>query len=308
MGVGTAAAEDFPAGALRLIVPFPAGGPTDAVARIFAEALKDVLARPVIVENKPGAAGTIGVRYALQAAANGTTWLIGNNQTHATAPFLIKDAGYDPRKDFASVASLVDMHHVLVARNDLGVTGLPGLIAMARATPGTLNFGSTGIGSGSHLSMEMLMAKANLRLQHVPFQGAGQMAGEISAGRLDLALAVLPTVSAAIAARQLRALGVAGRARAPQLPSVPTLAEQGVPETEAESWLALFAAARTPPALTEKMGQIVRHCLTRADVAARIEALGLSVRLRDGAALHAFQAAEITRWADVIKAAGLQPE
>ncbi len=308
LATGCAWAETIPAGPLRIIVPFPAGGPTDALARILAELMKDELARPVIVENKPGAAGAIGTRYALNAPADGSVWLVGNIQTHATAPFLIKDAGYDPVADFQPVTGLVVMHHVLVVRKDIGVATIADVVQRATLAPGKLNFGSTGVGSGSHLSMELLMARTGIRMQHVPFQGAAQMAGEIAASRLDLALAVLPTVTAPIEAGQVVALCVAGHERAPQLPSVPTIAEQGIKDAEAESWLALFANSRVSKALTDEVGRRIRIRLDRPEVRARIESLGLTVRARDSDAFRAFQTSEIARWGDVIRTIRLKPE
>ncbi len=292
----------------RIVVPFPAGGPTDALARIVADELKDDLGRAVIVENKPGASGAIGTRYVLNAPADGSVWLVGNIQTHATAPFLIKDAGYDPVADFRPAAGLVDMHHVLIVRKDLGTADVAALIARAKEQPGKLNFGSTGIGSGSHLSMENFMMRTGTRMQHVPFQGAAQMAGEIAAGRLDLALAVLPTVTGPIESQQVTALAVAGKERAPQVPAVPTLSEQGVKDAEAESWLALFAAKGVERAMVDDIGQRVRARMARPDVRARIEKLGLTVSPRDGVAFAAFQQSEIKRWGDVIKTVGLKPE
>ena len=301
---------------LRIIVPFPAGGPTDALARILADELKSSGDRPVIVENKPGASGTIGTRAVLHAPADDFTVLLGNIQTHATAPFLIKDAGYDPIADFVPICGLVDMHHVLVVRKDWGITSVAVLIERAKATPGKLNFGSTGVGSGSHLAMELFMSRTGTKMQHVPYQGAAQMAGEIAAGRLDLALAVLPTVTAPIEAGQIAALAVASKSRAIQLPTVPTLSEQGVDGAEAESWLALFSrtpAASANPGLTEHLGTsiygpIIRDRLARPDVQARVEKLGLSLALRQGFEFRAFQSAEIERWGAIIRSIGLKPE
>ena len=292
----------------RIVVPFPAGGPTDALARIIADELKDDLGRAVIVENKPGASGAIGTRYVLNAPADGSVWLVGNIQTHATAPFLIKDAGYDPVTDFQPATGLVDMHHVLIVRKDLGAADVAALVARAKEQPGKLNFGSTGMGSGSHLSMENFMMRTGTRMQHVPFQGAAQMAGEIAAGRLDLALAVLPTVTGPIEAKQVTALAVAGKQRAPQLSAVPTLAEQGVKDAEAESWLALFAAKGVDRTIVDDMGQRVRARMARPDVQARIENLGLTVSPRDGPAFTSFQQSEIRRWGEVIRTVGLKPE
>lgn len=293
---------------LRIVVPFPPGGPTDAVARIVAEGLRGRLARPVLVENKPGAAGTIGVRHVLAAPADGTTWLVGNNQTHATAPFLVKDAGYDPLRDFTAVSGLADMHHVLVVRPDLAVEGMAGFLAHARANPSKLTYGSTGIGSGSHLAMELLMARTSVTLRHIPFQGAAQMVGEIAAKRLDGALAIVPSVAAMVSAGQLKALGVAGARRAPQLPATPSMAEQGLDGVEAESWLGLFARASVPVADVAAMTDHVAAVLRAPEVVQQVERLGLSVSLRDAAALATFQRREIERWRSVIEATGLRPE
>ncbi len=300
-------------GPFRVVVPFPAGGPTDALARILADEMKTALARPVIVENKPVASGAIGTRYVLAAPRESLTLLVGNIQTHATAPFLIKEAGYDPVADFDVVCGLVDMHHVLIVRKDLGATNVAALVERAKAAPGKLNFGSTGVGSGSHLAMEMFMARTGTQMQHVPYQGAAQMAAEIAAGRLDLALAVLPTVTAAIEAGQVTPLAVAGTTRAVQLPDVPTLAEQGIAGAEAESWLALFARRQEGGGVAGQTGiaeveKIVRERLGGPEAKARVEKLGLSLALRTGSEFRAFQAAEIERWGKIIRAVGLKPE
>lgn len=305
---GEAAGQTLPPGPLRIIVPFPPGGPTDAVTRIVAEEIRQDLRRPVVVQNRPGASGTLGTRAALSARADGTTLLIGNNQTQATAPFLVRDAGYNPRTDLQPIVGLADMHHVLVVRNGLGISTVSGLIETARAAPGRLNYGSTGVGSGSHLAMELLMVKTGTRMQHVPFTGAAQLIGEIAAGRLDVALAVMPTVLGQVAARSIVALATAARIRAPQLPDVPTLAQAGIAGAEAESWLALFAHAHVPDALAALLGARIRRLLIRAPVKARIEALGLSLAPRTADEFRVFQAREITRWGDVIALAGLRPE
>jgi tripartite-type tricarboxylate transporter receptor subunit TctC len=292
---------------IRIVVPFPAGGPTDAVARVIAAELRSDLRRAVIVENKPGASGTIGTRYALTSShADGTVLLIGNNQTMATAPYLIPDAGYNPRTDLQPVSGLVDMHHVLVVRNGLDVRDVAGLIALAKSSPGKLNYGSTGIGSGSHLAMELFMTITGTRMQHVPFQGAGQLAGEIAAERLDLALAVLPTVVGPVSGGSMRALAVAGRERAPQLPSVPTLEEAGVADAAAESWLALFVNARVPDNIVQFLDVRIRRILARAAVKSRLEGLGLSVAPRSSEEFRVFHGREIARWGDVVAKADMR--
>lgn len=305
---GDAAGQTLPPGPLRLIVPFPPGGPTDAVTRILADEVRQDLRRPVVIQNRPGASGTLGTRAALSAPPDGKTLLIGNNQTQATAPFLIRDAGYNPRTDLQPIVGLADMHHVLVVRKGLDISSVSGLIDKAKGAAGRLNYGSTGVGSGSHLAMELFMLRTSTRMQHVPFTGAAQLIGEMAAGRLDVALAVLPTVVGQVAAGSIVALATAARVRAPQLPHVPTLMQTGIAGAEAESWLALFAHAHVPDALAALMGARFRRLLIRPSVRARIEALGLSLAPRTADEFRVFQAREIARWGEVIALAGLKPE
>lgn len=305
---GEALGQGGGVGALRIILPFPPGGPTDAVTRILANELLHDLRRPVIVENKTGGSGTIGTRLALAGKPDGTTLLIGNNQTQATAHFLIRDAGYNPRTDLQPVSGIAGMNHVLVVRKGLGASGVSQLVARAKEAPGKLNYGSTGIGSGSHLGMELFMLRTGARMQHVPFGGAAQMVGEIAAERLDAALAILPAVVGLIEAKSLVALAVAAYERAPQLSAVPTLAQAGVADAEAESWLGLFVDARVPDGTVAQLGGLVRRALARPAVKARIEALGMSLSPRTSDEFRVFQAREIARWGEVIRAIGLQPE
>ena len=293
---------------LRIIVPFPPGGPTDAVSRILANELIHDLRRAVVVENKTGASGTIGTRLALAGKPDGTTLLIGNNQAQATAHYLIRDAGYNPRTDLKPVSGIADMHHILVVRKGLGISDVPALIAKAKEAPGRLNYGSTGVGSGSHLAMELFKVRTDTRMQHVPFGGAAQMVAEIVAERLDVALAVLPAVVGLIEAKSLVALAVAAHGRAPQLADVPTLAQAGVTDAEAESWLGLFVDARVPDTIVTQMGGYVRRALARPAVKTRIEALGMSLAPRTSDEFRVFQAREIARWGEVIQIVGLKPE
>jgi len=301
-----ASAQAFPVQQIRIVVPYPPGGPTDALARIVATELGAALKHTVIVENKPGASGVIGVKYALQLPADGHTLVLGNNQTHATNALLLKSAGYDPAIDFQPVAGLADLQHVLVVRHSLGVSSVEEFLSVARKT--RLNYGSTGVGSGSHLAMELLAARAGVSMQHVAYKGAAQLALDIVTDQLDAALAIVPSVLSQINGGQVRALAVASRRRSPQLPAVRTLAEQGVTEAESDSWLALFTHATVPADIVARLGRIVIEGLGKPAVADALFRQGTAINLRSAPDFSLFHRDEIEKWAKVVKAANVMIE
>lgn len=300
---GSALAQAFPAKQIRIVVPYPAGGPTDALARIVANELQIALGQNVIVENKPGASGAVGTREVAKADADGHTLVLGNNQTHATNAFLLKEPGYDPIKDFVPVAGLADLQHALVVRKDLGVKTVAALIAHAKANAGKMNYGSTGVGSGSHLTMELFKTKTGIDMTHVPFRGAAPLATEIVAGRIDAAFSTLSAVLGQIQGGEMIAIAIASDGAAPQLPDVPLLKTQGVTGSEGDSWLALFAPAATPPAAVESISKAALAALAKPDIKAKAQGLGIAVNTRDPAAFRAYHAAEMKKWSDVITAA-----
>lgn len=301
-------AQTFPAKPVRIVVPYPPGGPTDALARIIANEIQGDLGQSVIVENKPGGAGSIGTRGVAKGEADGYTLVLGNNQTHVNNRFLIKDADYDPVKDFAPVAGLADLQHVLVVRNDLPAKNIAELVALAKKDPGKLNYGSTGIGSGSHLAMELFKTKTGTDMTHIPYQGAGPMAAEVMAGRIDLAFATLPSVLGQIKAGSMRALALASGVRNPQLPDVPLLKEQGLPDAEADSWLALFVPAATPAPAQERLSKAVLAAMAKPQLAEGAAKLGFVLSVRDPKAFAAYHNAEMAKWEAVIKAAKVEAQ
>ncbi len=301
-----ASAQAFPSKQIRIVVPYPAGGPTDALARIVAAELQGSLGQTVIVENKPGASGAIGTREVARAEADGHTLVLGNNQTHATNALLLKEPGYDPVRDFVPIAGLADLQHVLVVRKSLGVTDVAGLVAHAKKEPGKMNYGSTGVGSGSHLTMELFKTRTGCDMVHVPFRGAAPMAIEIVGGRIDVAFATLPSVLGQIEGGEMIAIAIASTVRAPQLPAVPLLAEQGIKDAEGDSWLALFAPSATPTTAVDLLGRAVIAALAKPDVKANAIKQGIAVNVRDGAAFKPYLAAEIGKWAGVIKDANVK--
>ncbi len=301
-----ALAQDFPAKTIRVIVPYPPGGPTDALARLVAQEMQGSLGQTVIVENRPGAAGAIGSREGAKSDPDGHTLVLGNNQTHATNAILLKEPGYDPLVDFTPVAGLADLQHALVVSNQLAVKTVADLVALAKKEPGKLNYGSTGVGSGSHLTMELFKARTGTQMQHVPFAGAAPMATEIVAGRIDVAFSTLSAVLGQLQGGTMRALAIASNVRAPQLPEVPLLKEQGVVDSEGDSWLALFAPAKTPAPVVEKLSGVVLAAMAKPAIVEQATKLGIAVNPRGAAAFRTYQEAELKKWAEVVRAANVK--
>ncbi len=298
-------AQAFPVKQIRIVVPYPAGGPTDALARIVAADLQVQLGQTVIVENKPGASGAVGTREVAKADPDGHTLVLSTNQTHVTNVYLLKEPGYDPVKDFVPVAGLADLQHALVVRKHLGVSSVAELVALAKKDPDKLNYGSTGVGSGSHLTMELFKTRTGTHMTHVPFRGAAPMTLEIVAGRIDVSFATLPSVLGQIQGGEMKALALASGMRAPQVPDVPLLKEQGVLAAEGDAWLALFAPAATPAGAVAKLTEAVMAALAKPEVRANAIKQGIAVNVRDSKAFQAYHAAEMIKWSDVIKAANV---
>ena len=303
-----ARAQAFPSKVIKMVVAYPAGGPTDAIARFVAQDLGAALGQNCIVENMAGASGAVGTRYVAKADPDGHTITFGNNQTHGNNMFLLKDPGYDAIKDFAPLAGAGAFEHAFVVRKDLPAKNLQEFIALAKSKPGELNYGSTGVGSGSHLSTELFMVRTGIKMQHVPFRGAAPLVQEMVAGRIDIANSTLPSVIAQIQAGELRALGLASPKRNAQVPDVPTLREGGVTNADAESWAGFFAPAATPAPILDRLSKEIIASLNKPDTKDRIIKLGFSLNVRDPAAFRPFHDNEMKVWADVIKAAGVKPE
>ena len=299
-------AQGFPSKSVTIVVPYPAGGPTDAIARIVGQAIEETLKQKVVVENKAGASGSIGTRAVATGDADGHTIVFGNNQTHGNNMFLMKEPGYDAIKDFAPLAGVGAFPHALVVRNGLAAKTLPELIALAKKDPGKLNYGSTGNGSGSHLSMELLMKRTGISMQHIPYKGAAPLVQDIVGDRIDVSLSTLPSVIKQIQAGTMRGLGVASAERVKQLPYLKTFREQGIANADAESWAAFFAPAKTPKAALDALSGALLAALKSAPVAEKISALGFDLKPRDPAAFKPYLEAEINTWKEIIAAAGIQ--
>jgi tripartite-type tricarboxylate transporter receptor subunit TctC len=222
--------------------------------------------------------------------------------------FLLSNPGYDAIKDFAPLAGIGAFEHVFVVPKDSPVKSIPDLVALAKKDPGKLNYGSTGIGSGSHLATELFMVRTGIKMTHVPFRGAAPLVQEIMAGRIDVSNSTLPSVLGQVQSGDIRAIAIASPQRTSTLPDVPTLEEQGVKGANAESWAAFFAPVATPKPILDKLSGSILGALNKPDIKDRIAKLGFTLNLRDPEAFRPYLAHEIQTWADIIKAAGIKPE
>ncbi len=302
------AADWVPAQPIRMVVAYPAGGPTDVIARIVAADIAEALQQQVIVDNVSGGAGAIGTRAVAKAKPDGLTITFGNNQTHGNNMFMLKEPGYDAVKDFAPLAGAGAFEHVFVVRNDLPAHSIQDAIKLAKEKPGALNYGSTGIGSGSHLSTELFMARTGIKMTHIPYRGAPPLVQDLIGGRIDISNSTLPSVLAQIDGGKIRAIALGSTRRNPKLPNVPTLEEQGVTGANASSWAGFFAPAGTPAPILDRLSREILASLAKPTVVERIDKLGFTIEPRDPAAFRPYQIQEIATWVQIAKDAGIQPE
>lgn len=301
-------AAAWPDKPVRIIVPFAAGGSTDIVARKVAQRLGQLTNQPFVVENKPGAGGTLGAAYARGQPADGYSLFLGTVSTQSVAPFLYKTLPYDPLKDFRGLAMIASVPNVVVVNKDLKLHDLKGLIATARSKPGGLTYGSSGLGSSNHLATEALRASLDIPATHVPYRGSGPALTDTMAGHVDFMLDVAMTSLPYIKRGDLNAVAVTSRQRLDVLPDVPTVAEQGFPDFEALGWFGLFAPAQTPEDVAAKIAGLVRQVVTEKDMTAYFEAQGATA---SGVTLKDFDdvvAADRAHWGKVAELAKIKPE
>ncbi len=299
MGVsGTARA--FPDRPIRLVVPYGPGGITDIAARILAPRLGSELGQPVVVDNRPGGAAMIGFGLAARSAPDGYTLVLATTALAAN-PVLFRNIPYDARADFAPVSLVGLVPTVLVVPQASEATTLLDFIAMVRARPGVLNYGSAGNGSGNHLSAEMFNNAAGLSAVHVPYRGGGQVMTDLVANRLSYVFAVLPTAYPFIQSGQLRALAVTSAQRNAALPDVPTVAEVAVPGFALNEWLGLFGPAGLPAPIAARIHAGVQAALRDPDVAERFRGIGVEAQGSGPEALAAHLDHELKRWADLAR-------
>ena len=267
---GPAAAQVYPTRPVTIVVPFAAGGGNDILARLLAQHMGQALGQQFVIENRAGAAGTIGARAVAKALPDGHTLMVGHSGVFAIAPALYADPGYDPRRDFAPIGLIASYQQILVAHPSLPTRSIADLIALARKQPGKITYATAGIGSGSHVSTELFATMADVKLTHVPYRGTGAMQGDLVGGHVDMAISTFPSVFGQIRSGLLRTIAVTGEARSSIFPDVPTIAESGVPGYAAVIHYGMVAPAGISRAVADRLNAELRAALGSEDVRARI--------------------------------------
>ncbi len=296
----------FPSRAVRLVVGYPAGGSTDVVARLTAERLSRRWGQPVIVENRPGAAGTLGADAVAKAPSDGYTLLIGASGEMAVARAGMKAIPYAPQ-DFAAIALLTEQPLLFLLNPSVPAATLADFIALAKAEPGRFNYASFGNATANHLLMELFRAEAGIALTHVPYRGAAPAITDLLAGQVQLTMDTIPTALPHLEAGRLRALALTRASRSAAAPKVPTMAECGFPKVVGGTWASLVAPARTPPEVLATIGAAVQ-VIWREGLGEAVRERGLEPMGYDAPAAAAFIAAEQAKWLAIAAAAGVQPE
>ena len=300
LAVAPAAAQDFPSRIIRIVVAFPAGGPTDLVARLLADKLKASLGQNVIVENKPGANGAIGADYVAKGEADGHLLFLTTAGAVVVTPHLSKP-NYDLLRDFAPVTLVVRPTTILVVKPETPVNAAKDLAALARDKPNAIPFASTGSGSMPHLALELFQASAGVKFLHVPYRGAAPAITDLLGGQVQALFADTPVLLPHIRGGKLKAIGAASASRNPLLPDVGTLAEQGFPDTVADNWYGLLAPAKTPPAVLAKLHGAVVAALNAPDVNEKLVQLGAVPAPMSSAEFGKLLSEEHARWGRVVR-------
>jgi tripartite-type tricarboxylate transporter receptor subunit TctC len=301
-------AQAFPTKPLRFVVPFAAGGGSDLVARTVAAKLTETLSHPVIVDNRPGAAGALGAELAAKAPADGHTLLLGSNGPLAINPHLHPKLQYDAARDFAPVALVTVMPFVLVTHPSLPVKSVKALIALAKARPGELNYASPGSGSSTHLANELLKSMTGMDITHVAYKGVAPAATDLLSGQVQMMSGDLSTLLPHVKAGRMRALAVTSARRSTLLPEMPTVAESGVPGYDATGWFGVLVPAGTSQTTIERLNAAILKGVSVADARERLGALGGEVAVGSPEQFGAYIRNESAKWAKVIRAIGLKAE
>jgi tripartite-type tricarboxylate transporter receptor subunit TctC len=306
--VASSHAQDYPNRPVKIVVPYPAGGSNDVIARILAQRLSEDLKQQFIVENRAGANGNVGAASVATGDADGYTLFLTAPGPLTINQSLYDKLSFDPTKDFAPVALVASVPIVLMVHPDVKAANVKDLIALAQAQPGKLNFGSSGIGSTNHLAGELLKSMAKVDIVHVAYKGAAPAMNDLVGGHIPIMFDNMPAALPQVGGNKVRALAVAGDRRAAAMPNVPTVAESGLPGFEASAWFGLVAPAKTPPAVLAKLTDAVNKALKSPDVVKRFQELGAEPGTVSGAAYGDFLQAETKKWADVIKASGAKAQ
>ena len=301
-------AQDYPTRPIKLIVPFPAGGPADIFGRAVGQKMQEVLGQPVILDNRTGAGGVTGIDAVAKAEPDGYTIGIGSAGPLAISASLLKVVPFDSSKDLAPIALFVRVPEIAVVAANVPAKTSAEFIALAKASPGKLNFASTGTGGTTHLAAELYKIKAGIDIVHVPYRGAAPAVTDMLGNQVQLLFADIPVLLEHVKAGSLKAIGTASMTRAPALPDLPTFEEQGVPGVLADNWYGLVAPPRTPPAIIARLNKAVNDAVKAADVKQRLEPQGAIMAGGTPEDFGKHLVDERKKWADIIKAAGVEQQ
>ena len=299
-----AAAQGYPTKPVRIINPFAPGGATDQLARLMAQKLTELWGQSVVVENRPGASGAIGLEAVAKSAPDGYTLAIATQTTHAANPALYAKLPYDPVRDFAPLTLAGSTPLALMVQPSLGVTDVAGLIAYMRANPGKLTYASGGNGTSQHLTMELLKSMTGTFIVHIPYKGAGPALADFLGGQTNVMFDNLPTAMPHVKSGKVRALAVSTAKRSALAPDLPTMAESGLAGFDLATWFAFYTPAATPKEVTAKIAADMQRVLAQPDVKQRLLAVGVDVVGSTPDELAGFQRAELAKWAKIVKDSG----
>ncbi len=305
---GAASAQSFPTKPIRVVIPFVAGGSSDIVGRAIAAKFQELLGQPGVVENRPGANGAIAAEFVAKAEADGHTILVGSIGVFSINAALFKDLRYHPVRDFAPITLAVTTPNVLVAKPQLNATSMKDLVDFAKANPGRLSYCSSGTGSSDHLTAELLKQMSSTFAVHVPYRGGAACQTDLMGNQVDYSFQNLGAVTNYIRAGRMKAFAVTAKARHPQLPNVPSVAEAGFPELVVTSWQAAAAPAKTPKDIVERLNQAAVKALRSPDVAERMAQIGFDVVASTPDEFGKFMQEEVGRWTKVVQRGGITPD
>jgi tripartite-type tricarboxylate transporter receptor subunit TctC len=303
--LAAAQAPTYPDRPIRIVVPFPVGGVADTFGREIARKLTEAWGQPVLIDNRTGAGGNIGADIVAKSPPDGYTLVIGNIGSHAVNVSLLATMPFDTIKDFTPILHVLDAEGLLVVNPSIQATTVPELIALARAQPGKLSYGSAGIGTTSHLAGELFKSMTKVDIVHIPYKGNVPAITDLLGGQTAMIFATMPTVLPHVRAGKLRPLAVLGNVRSPALPDVPTVAES-VPGFEVSNWIGLFGPAGLSPAIVARLNAEVQKIMLSPEIQKRLETEGAKFIPMSAEQFAAFQRAEITKWAKTIKDANIK--
>jgi tripartite-type tricarboxylate transporter receptor subunit TctC len=307
-GLDSARAQSYPNRTITFVIPFPPGGSTSIVGRVIADKMSQLLGQGIVIDNRGGAGGTVGTKAVAKSEPDGYTILVGYTGTLAIGPSLYKNAGYDPRKDFAPIGMIGNAPTSLVVHPSFPAQTVAELIAYAKANPGKVNFGSAGVGTVSHITGEYFARAAGLTLVHIPYKGTGPALGDLLGGHIPMAFAPIPATHANVSAGLLRALAVTGAVRSSLLPDVPTMREAGLPGFDASLYYGLVAPAGTPRPVIDRLNRELRTALASDEVKKQLGLDGTEITPGTPEAYADFIDKDERKWSELVKASGVEPE